>query len=87
MLDYIQFINDNSNLTSQQKTDLLFDFCDQYGYQETVVDQDTGEEIQNPTTRKEFANQKITDYLIQTVNTVRIKRAKAAADYTELEIT
>jgi hypothetical protein len=88
LLDFIQFINDNANLTAAKKTALLDDFCEQYGYQETIENpQDPdGDPIPNPVSKKDFANQKITDYLVQSINAIRKKTAEEAVDFTELTL-
>jgi len=79
-VDFIQHINDNTNLTAQQKTDLLDDFCECYGYQETI----DGEP--NPTSKKDFANDKAKRYFIESVNSVRKRTAEDAVEWTELDL-
>jgi hypothetical protein len=83
MLDFIQFINDNAALMTEQKVALLSDFCEQYSYQE-FVDDGQGGQMPNPVGKQEFANAKITDYLEQSVNATRIRRAKEAVSWEEL---
>lgn len=83
MLDFIQFINDNVSLSVAKKTALLTDFCKQYSYQETITDEE-GNEVPNPTTKQQFANQKFVDFVVQTVNAQRKRSAESAVEFEEL---
>ena len=60
MLDIIQHISDNVNLSVAKKIALLAAFCYQYGYEDEIEDPDNPEEkIPNPISKKAFANDKI----------------------------
>jgi len=85
MLDFIGFIVENTSLTSDEKTDMLDDFCRAYGYEKTL---DNGEEgiIPNPVTKKEFANERINDYIKKVVNTARRTAAEEAIEIKELKL-
>lgn len=83
MLDFIQFINDNVNLSAAKKVELLEDFCKQYGYEEEI-DDGAGGMIPNPVTRKVFANDKISSFIKQTVNAVRRKEQLELVEYEKL---
>ena len=85
LLDFIGFISTNVNLTAAQKLALLSDFCAQYGYQEQI-DDGQGNIIPNPVTQKEFANHKITRYIIETVNAIRLSKGIDAVTIEELEL-
>lgn len=80
MLDFIQYINDNWNVSAAKKTAMLSDFCAQYGYKE-----EDEEGNPNPVTKKEFANEKIIIYFKESVNAHRKRVAEEAAEYTELD--
>ena len=86
MLDIIQHISDNVNLSVAKKIALLDDFCGQYSYQETIPDpaDPEGPEIPNPQSKKSFANEKIEDYIKQTISAYRKKIAEQAATFEEL---
>lgn len=85
LLDFIGFISDNVALSTDQKLALLEDFCDQYNYEEIVEDEE-GNEIPNPESRRHFANRQITRFLRESVNATRRQRAADAAKYEELEL-
>ncbi|MHA2065015.1 MAG: hypothetical protein ACXABY_11630 [Candidatus Thorarchaeota archaeon] len=80
-LDWIGFINTNANLTPEQKTALLDDFCEAYDYQDILED---GEP--NPVIKKDFANAWIERFLQNTVNRVRRQRAEDAVTIEELQL-
>lgn len=85
MLDFIGFVNDNTSLSEEKKTDLLSDFCRQYRYREEVENpEEPGEVIPNPVTRKKFANQRITDYIVDSVRAIRTGDARKALEIEEL---
>lgn len=81
MLDFIQFIDDNANLSAVKKISLLEDFVAQYDYQEELEDG-----TPNPVTKKEFANKQINQYIIQSVQAARFTRSRAAVEIEELEL-
>ena len=84
MLDFIGFINEGWEATNEKKLTMLDSFVYQYGYRDEVeVD---GEMVENPVTKKEFANEKIRDYIVQTVNAYRKQEAEAVVEYEELDI-
>lgn len=58
MLNFVGFINENVDLTEDQKQAMLNDFCLAYGYAATSG-------------RAAFANTKIGGYIINTVNRAR----------------
>jgi len=80
ILDFIGFIDANCGLPTDEKVTMLDDFCAQYSYRDTVTGED-GREIPNPTTKRDFANQRIRDFIVQTVNAHRIGKARAAVEY------
>jgi hypothetical protein len=86
MLDFVGFINDNWNATTEKKLLMLHDFCAQYGYEEYILDPETGGEIPNPESRVEFANRRITQYIVETVTAYRKIEAEKLAIYEELEL-
>lgn len=86
-MDFIGFINSEWGAAAAVKLEMLEDFCDQYGYQEFLPDEEGNLTIPNPESRKAFANGKIKQYIIETVNAIRIQRAKEAAPYTELDLS
>jgi hypothetical protein len=80
-LDIIGYINQEvTNLTPQQKQDMLDDLVSYFGYQETI----DGEP--NPIAKKEFANDKIKEFIRDRVKSVRKKRAEQQVTYEELEL-
>jgi hypothetical protein len=82
-LDFIGFINANIGLTNAKKLALLNDFCEQNNYQTMIVDPD-GNSIPNPQTKQEFANEKLNNFLRESVNQIRKKRSQDAATYETL---
>lgn len=81
-LDFKTFVSDNVDLTSAKKIALLDDFVLQYGYEENIDDGEGGT-IPNPVTKTETFNQKVTDFIVQTINAQRLKVARDAASITE----
>jgi hypothetical protein len=80
-IDIIGHINQEvTNLTTQQKQDMLDDFTSYFGYQETI----DGEP--NPVTKKDFANNKIKEFIRDRVKSVRKRRAEKQVTYEELEL-
>ena len=75
-LDFIKFINDNSpNMTTQQKTAMLSDFCENFGAKDlTVADQKT------------FANERIQSFVKQCVHETRKVRYEKLANIEEVII-
>jgi len=78
--DFVGFIDANCTLSTDKKTAMLDDFCAQYGYQETITGED-GREIPNPGSKKDFANEKIKSFIVQTINARRVDEARAAVQY------
>ena len=83
-LDFIGFINQNISLSAAKKQAMLSDFCEQYVYQEFI---DEELQIPNPVSKVEFANERIEAFIRETVHAVRIRRAKEATIFEELELT
>jgi hypothetical protein len=80
-IDIIGHINQEvTSLTAQQKKDMLDDLVSYFGYQETI----DGEP--NPVNKKEFANNKIEEFIKDRVKSVRKKRAEQQVTYEELEL-
>lgn len=88
MLNFVGFINENWAADPAVKQAMLVDFCNQYNYQEFVEDPDdpTGDPIPNPVSRVQFANEKITLFIVQTVNQARLKAGREAVVIEELEL-
>lgn len=82
-LNFMKFISDNVDLAAEKKVALLEDFCAQYGWTEFLIDND-GNEVPNPVSRTDFANQKVTQFFIQSINAARRKRAEEAVTIEEL---
>lgn len=85
-LDFIAFINQNVSLSTAQKQAMLDDFCEQYGYQEEIEDFE-GNLIPNPVSKVKFADERIYDFIRETVHATRIRRAKEATTFEELILT
>lgn len=83
MLDFIGFINDNVDLAVDKKLALLNDFCAQYAYEEFIFD-DEHKEVPNPETKRQFANRKISRYIIESVHAARRKTAVETIELEEL---
>ena len=83
-VDIIGYLNTQlTDWSAQKKQDMLDDFCSQYNY-EDMVDDGEGGEIENPVSKKMFANQKIVEFIKGTVNAYRAKKAREEAQYDEL---
>lgn len=88
--NYVGFINGEWSATAAKKTAMLADFCYQYGYEDNIPDpasEDPEATIPNPVSKTSFANDKIEQYIIQTVNAYRKDVAEAAASFEELDLT
>jgi hypothetical protein len=72
MLNFVQFINTNADLTANQKTAWLDDFCEER------------KRIPDPDPKEEFANEKINGYIEKEVNRVRRRKAELNAEYEKL---
>ena len=87
-MDIIGYISDNVSLTAEKKTAMLDSFCEQYSYQEMVGDpEDEGETIPNPISKKDFANEKIEKFVVDTVNAARLKVGRNAVKIEELDLS
>jgi len=85
-LDIIGYINDNvTNLTTEQKLAMMDDICYAFDYREEVSDED-GNMIPNPITKKEWANRHIIIKIVGIVNLARMKKARDAIAFEELEL-
>ena len=62
MLDFVDFINDNCNLTPEEKQAMLADFCEAFGKSEM--------------NQREFANMQITRFIVSAVHRTRKRRAR-----------
>lgn len=82
-MDFIEFINTEWEASATKKQALLDDFCEHLGYQKTVGTED-GNPIPNPVTKKEFANERIARYIIETVNVIRKRNAEKSVSFEEL---
>lgn len=85
MLDFVGFINDNWQAPTAKKLALLDSFVAQYGYEEMVEDED-GNEIPNPVSKRQFTNAQIVEFICASVNAFRGREAAAAAEYDELAL-
>lgn len=84
-LNFIGFINDNCALATDKKVIMLDDFCAQYGYQDHIEGPD-GKMMPNPMSRRDFANQKIRNYIVEVVNAHRVAVARAAVVHETFEL-
>ena len=64
---------------------MLDDLCATHGYRATVTDEE-GEEIDNPETKKAFANRMIQEQIKRWVNGWRKSEAEKALEYDEIEL-
>lgn len=80
ILDFIGFINSTSDLSDIQQTMMLDDFCDRYGF---IEDLENDPEL----TKREFANQKITEFIQQTVDSQRRKQEEKVIKINSLVLT
>lgn len=77
-MDFVGFINSEWTASGAKKLAMLNDFTQQQGYQEEIG----GEP--NPMTRKDFANQEITRFIVKNVNATRKGRAESLVIFEEL---
>jgi hypothetical protein len=76
MLNFVQFINDNtSNLTVAKRKELLQDLAESFQYKTEIEDPSTGLLIPNPQNMSEFVNEKLTNYIKVRINNVRLERS------------
>ena len=68
MLDFVQFISDNTGLSVEEKVAMLDDFCASFGVAGTA-----GE-------KKEFTNKRITKFIAKSINRAR-RRAVAITEF------
>ncbi len=73
MLDFIQFINDNTSFTTEEKQQMLDDFCAYHDY----------DLVEDPPTKVNFVNNKIGEFIIGSINAYRKKVAEGQAEYDE----
>lgn len=74
-MNFIQFIKDNTELTTEQEVAMLDDFCTSQGYDEN----NQGE------TKVEFANRMIAEWVKNKINSRRESVARSTASFTEFE--
>lgn len=82
-LDIVGFIANNSNLTTQEQTDFLNDYCEGRGYQEIVVDKNENG-IPNPQSKKDFMNMMILRGWKQEIDAYRKIKEQQAVMYAPL---
>jgi len=80
MLDFIKFINDNVSLTDKQKQALLDDFCSAFNYKEA------SETSEKPLSKKDFANQVISNLISERVNLYRRDKKREAISFEKLKL-
>ena len=74
-MDFIQFIKDNTEFTTEQETAMLNDFCDSHGY----------DEVGGSETKIDFANRMIGEWIKNKINNRREDVARATASYTAFD--
>lgn len=85
-MDIITYMNSQepvASWTAAKKTAMLDSLCATHGYQEKVTDEE-GNEIDNPETKKAFANRMIIEQIKRWVNGWRKSEAERAAAYEEI---
>jgi len=88
-MDIIGFISTQepvASWTNAKKIAMLDDYVSYYGYQETIINEQ-GEEIANPQSKKEFANEKLMQEIIHKVSAVRRRVAENAVVVEELVLS
>jgi hypothetical protein len=78
--NFVNFINTNWSANAAVKLRFLNDFCAEYGYRETIEDEN-GDPIPNPVTRQEFANETIQRLIVGVVNGYRKRQAVEEVAY------
>lgn len=79
-IDIIGYLNGVINLTDDEKQAMLDDFCDRHGYTEQMSVQP------NPVSKREYANKVIKNFIEDSVDSVRKRRAEAAATYDSITL-
>jgi hypothetical protein len=62
-LNFVQYINANTNLTTEQKVKLLDDFVYSHNYTDTVIDAN-GNQVQNPVTKTQYFNKLVSQFIL-----------------------
>ena len=83
-MDIIGHINSNVSWSAAKKTAMLVDFVHHIGYQDQVTDEN-GDLVDNPVTKKDFANDYLKAVIRNAVHAQREKEAREASTYTELD--
>jgi len=86
-VDIIGFINSVEPALSwdnAKKSVMLNDYVTYYNYKETIINQETGEEIPNPESKKNFANRMLQREITNKVKSVRKRAAEETVTYEEL---
>lgn len=86
MLNFAQFINDNTDFSASKKQEMLDKFCGQYNYQEEIEDEN-GDMIPNPVTKVQFFNEKVEEFIRQTINAKKHTEARETARDGVVEFT
>lgn len=84
-IDIIGHISGEVAWSAAKKTAMLDDFAYGIGYQDVIGQDDEGVDIPNPVTKKEHANNYLKSVVKNTVEDYRLKEAKKAATFTELD--
>lgn len=80
-IDIMKYVDENTNLTDQQKIALFDGFCEKHGYKVTYED-DNGNPVPNPESKKDFVNRKFKEWICAPVNKLRHEKAT----YTKLAL-